>query len=310
MTRRTISRILLATAAFLFVTAAAAQTLYTTSIRTFAGGGGEKVVGNLYAVNLSDATAKLVAPILLGGQTAVGITGLAAHPTSGVFYGITSANSPVNPRSLVTIDVGTGAAELIGPLGAAGSDIAFDPQGNLFVWLPGTSQLGAVDLATAQVRALGPAGPPGNSGGIAIDDNGVAYVTPNGAVGNLDRVDTTTGLVTKGPALVGAPFASGIAAMTFTPSGLLLALNTNGGSPASVRLVTINTKTGQVNSIGTLPDDSDSLAFASTSAHDIRAALATMSGRTLALISLILGLAIAVVAMLVFRAVKRKSATR
>ena len=58
------------------------------------------------------------------------------------------------------------------------------------------------------------------------------------------------------------------------------------------------------------PDDSDSLAFASTSAHDIRAALATMSGRTLALISLILGLAIAVVAMLVFRAVKRKSATR
>ncbi len=305
MTWRTTHRILLGAAALLFATTAAAQVLYTTSIRSLATVGGDKIVGNLYSVNLSDATARLVAPILLHGQTAVGITGLAVHPTTGVFYGITSALSPVNPRSLVTIDVTSGGAELVGALGAAGSDIAFDPQGNLFVWLPGTSQLGAVDLTTAHVAPLGPPGPAGNSGGIAIDDKGIAYVTPNGAVGTLDRVDTTTGILTKGPALTGAPFASGIAAMTFTPSGLLLALNSNGGSPANVRLVTINTKTGQVTPIGSLPDDSDSLAFASRGAHDITAALATMSGRTLALLSLVLGLAIAVVAMLVAKAMKR-----
>jgi streptogramin lyase len=310
MSRRTTHRILLGASALLFAAAAAAQTLYTTSIRTFAGGGGEKVVGNLYTVNLSDATAKLVAPILLGGNTAVGITGLAVHPATGVFYGITSPLSPVNPRSLVTIDVSTGAAELVGPLGASGSDIGFDPQGNLFVWLPGTSQLGAVDLSTAQVRPLGPPRPPGNSGGIAIDDKGIAWVTPNGAVGNLDRVDTATGVLTKGPTLIGAPFPSGIAAMTFTPSGLLLALNSNGGSPASVRLVTINTKTGQVNAIGSLPDDSDSLAFTSLGTHDIRAALATMSGRSLALSFLILGLAIAILAMLVVKLFKRKTGVR
>ena len=298
--------LLLALAALVACASAAAQTLYTTSIRTFAAGGQDKVVGNLYTVNLSDATARLVAPILLKGETAVGITGLAVHPATGVFYGITSALSPVNPRSLVTLDVNTGAAELVGPLGAAGSDIAFDPHGNLFVWLPGTSQLGTVDLATAHVQPLGPPGPPGNSGGIAIDAAGTAYITPSGAAGNLDRVDTATGVVTKGPALSGAPFPAGIAAMTFTPSGLLLALNTNGGSPANVRLVTINTKTGLVNAIGSLPDDSDSLAFATLNAHDIRSALATLSGRTVALVSLILGLVIAIAAMLVVKWVKRK----
>ncbi len=305
MHRHTTYSILLAAAALFCCAGAAAQMLYTTSIRTFAGGGQDKVVGNLYTVNLGDATAKLVAPILLKGETAVGITGLAVHPATGVFYGITSPLSPVNPRSLVTLDVNTAAAELVGPIGAAGSDIAFDPKGNLYVWLPATSQLGKVDLQTANVRPLGPPGAAGNSGGIAIDDKGVAYITPNGAAGNLDRVDTTTGAITKGPVLTGAPFPAGIAAMTFTPSGLLLALDTNGGSPASVRLVTINTKTGQVNAIGSLPDDSDSLAFAAVGSHDIRAALATMSGRTLALLSLILGLTIAVAAMLVVKSLRR-----
>jgi hypothetical protein len=305
MSRRTIYSLLLGAAALLACANAAAQTLFTTSIRTFASGGQDKVVGNLYTVNLGDATAKLVAPILLRGETAVGITGLAVHPATGVFYGITSPLSPVNPRSLVTLDVNTGAAELVGALGAAGSDIAFDPKGGLFVWLPTTSELGEVDLQTAHVKPLGPPGPPGNSGGIAIDDKGMAYITPNGAAGNLDRVDTATGAITKGPVLTGAPFPAGIAAMTFTPSGLLLALNTNGGSPASVRLVTINTKTGQVNSIGSLPDDSDSLAFAAVGSHDIRAALATMSGRTLALLSIVLGLALAIGAMLIVKSFRR-----
>lgn len=307
MSRRTISPTLLAAAALFYCAGAAAQALYTTSLRTFASSGGDKIVGNLYTVNLSDATAALVAPILLKGESGVGITGLAVHPVTGVFYGITSPLSPVNPRSLVTLDVNTGAADLVGPLGAAGSDIAFDPQGNLFVWLPATSQLGSVDLQSAHVQPMGAPGPAGNSGGIAIDDKGVAYVTPGGAAGTIDRVDTTTGVVTRGPQLHGAPFPAAIAAMTFTPSGLLLALNTNGGTPASTRLVAINTKTGQVSVIGSLPDDSDSLAFAAVGAHDVRAALATMSGRTIALLSLILGLAIAVGAMLIAKSLKRDS---
>src|SRR5215831_14575851 len=193
MDRRAMYSLLMAGAALFTCTSSIAQTLYTTSLRSFASGGQDKIVGNLYTVSLSDATARLVAPILLNGETGVGITGLAAHPVTGVFYAITSPLSPVNPRSLVTLNVNTGAAELVGPLGAAGSDIGFDPKGNLYVWLPATSQLGLVDLQSARVQPLGPPGPAGNTGGIAIDDRGVAYVTPNGAAGTLDRVDTATG---------------------------------------------------------------------------------------------------------------------
>jgi len=304
MNRRAPLTALLAAALLLAGLDASAQALYATSIRVFAAGGQDKVVGSLYSVNLSDASARLVAPLRMKSETAVGITGLAVHPTSGVFYGITSALSPVNPRSLVTLDVNTGDTDLVGPLGAAGSDIAFDAAGKLYVWLPGTSQLGVVDLRSATVSPLGSPGPAGNGGGIAIDDKGVAYVTPTGASGTLDRVDTRTGAITRGPQLTGAPFPTGITAMTFTPSGLLLAVNTNGGSPASVRLVTINTGSGQVAAIGSLPDDTDALAFAASGSHDIRSALSTMSGRTLALLSLVLGLALAVGAMVLVKSLR------
>lgn len=304
MNRRASLAALLAAALLLAAMGASAQALYATSIRVFAAGGQDKVVGSLYSVNLSDASAKLVAPLRMKNDTAVGITGLAVHPTSGVFYAITSALSPVNPRSLVTLDVNTGDTDLVGPLGAAGSDIAFDAAGKLYVWLPATSQLGVVDLRSAAVDALGSPGPAGNGGGIAIDERGTAYVTPTGASGTLDRVDTRTGAITRGPQLTGAPFPTGITAMTFTPSGLLLAVNTNGGSPANVRLVTINTGSGQVAAIGSLPDDTDALAFASSGSHDIRSALSTMSGRTLALLSLVLGLALAVGAMVLVKSLR------
>jgi hypothetical protein len=284
---------------------AAAQVLYATSVRTFASGGSDKVVGSIYTINLANATATLVAPIRLRGENAVGITGLAAHPTTGVLYGITSALSPVHPRSLVTVNPANGNAELIGPLDVAGSDIAFDAHGTLFMWISATRQVGSIDLSNATVHPIGLPGGPGTAGGIAIDEEGMAYVTPAGASGLLDKVDTRTGVLTPGPPLTGAPFPSGISAMTFTPSGLLLALNSNVGSPASVRLVAINTSTGVVSSIGSLPDDTDSIAFAASSSHDIRAALATMSGRTLALFSLILGLALALGGVALFKLLRR-----
>lgn len=306
MNRRTAFLACLAAFAFLGAPPAAAQALYATSMRTIASGGGDKVVGNLYLVNLANATATLVAPIRLRGESAVGITGLAVHPVTGMFYGITSALSPVNPRSLVTIDAMSGDADLIGPLGTSGSDIAFDAQGTLYVWIPDSRQLGVVDINTAKVTRLGKPGPAGTAGGIAIDDRGVAYVTPAGASGTLDRIDTKSGTIQPGPQLSGAPFPSTINAMTFSPSGFLLALNSNAGSPASVRLVTINTATGAVSSIGSLPDDTDAIAFAPQGARDVRSALSTMSGRTLALLSLVLGLVLAVVAMALVKMLRRE----
>ncbi len=77
----------------------------------------------------------------------------------------------------------------------------------------------------------------------------------------LDNIDLPSGGMQQGPPLTGAPFSTQINSMSFSPSGLLLAVNSNGGSPAITRLVTINTATGAVAQIGALPDDTDALAF-------------------------------------------------
>lgn len=289
MSRRTCLVAMVAAAALLNSIAAGAQTLYAGSLRSFANAGSQIVVGNLFTINLANGTATLVAPIRLEGNTAVGITGLAVHPATGVFYGITSSLSPDHPHSLVKIDPATGNATLLGKLTEPGSDISFDSFGTLYVLLPQTRQIGTVNLGNGSVTALGTPGSPSTSGGLAIDAQGVAYITPNGATGTLDVVDIKTGVVTTGPALSGAPYQAAINAMTFTPSGLLLAVNTNAGVPQSTLLVSINTSTGAVAGMGTLPDDTDALTFAPKSQLDLLATLKTLSGRVLALIALVLG---------------------
>ncbi|HET9653137.1 MAG TPA: hypothetical protein VFP36_13140 [Usitatibacter sp.] len=266
------------------------ETLYAATVRT-GSGGTESITGSLYLVNLGSGSATFIAPIRMNGNTPLGITGMAAHPSTGVMYGITSPLSGAHPQSLVTLEPNTGNATLVGDLRFPGSDIAFNKAGILFTWLPGSSQLGIVNLKTGAVTPIGNAGPAGTIAGLAIDDRGAAYITPSGAGGTLDTVDIATGAIRRGPQLAGAPFASAINSMTFTPAGLLLAVNSNAGSPAATRLVTINTATGAVSSIGTLPDDTDALAFVSSQFRSEP----LITGQTLALlvlgvIALILGL--------------------
>jgi len=239
-----------------------AQTLYAASVRTLAEGGSEAIGGSLYSVELKTGSATLVAPIRLNGSSPLGITGMAVHPTSGVMYGITSPLSRTNPLSLVIINPDTGNAQMVGPLRLAGSDIAFNRLGILFTWLPETHQLGVVNLETGNVTAIGNPGAAGPPAGLAIDASNNAYITAKGATGSVDTVDIATGAIKVGPALKGAPFDSTINSMTFTPSGLLLAVNSNQGSPAATRLITINVASGVVSNIGNLPDDTDALAFA------------------------------------------------
>ena len=239
---------------------AAAHTLYAASVRSGGARNDIPIAGNLYTINLANGTATLVGALRLAGKP-VGVTGMAAHPKDGTLWGITSEQSPNNPRSLVTIDPATGGATLVGELGVAGSDIAFDSKGTLYMWLPATSQLGTVNPSTAAVTPLGRPGPQGSPAGIAVDPQGMVFVTAKGAGGTLDNVDLVSGALQVGPPLMGAPFATQINSMSFSPSGLLLAVNSNGGSPAETRLVTINTATGAVATIGALPDDTDALAF-------------------------------------------------
>jgi hypothetical protein len=254
---------------------AAMHTLYAASVRS-AVSADAPIAGNLYTVNLANGTATLVGAIRLPGAKSIGVTGLSAHPMSGVLYGITSEKSPNSPHSLVKIDGASAAAELVADLHVVGSDIAFDSKGTLYVWLPGTSQIGTVNLSDAVVTPIGKPGPPGTPAGLAIDPNGMVYVISKGASGTLDNVDLATGSLQIGPALTGAPFSTQINSMSFSPSGLLLAVNSNGGNPANTRLVTINTATGVVATIGPLPDDTDALAFSGTGPN-IAPTLSTMS---------------------------------
>ena len=281
---------LLAAAALVMPCTSIADTLYAASVRSGAPGTNDAISGSLYTVNLGSGSATFVAPLRLNGHAPIGITGLSAHPQTGVLYGITSPLSPSNPQSLVTVDPNNGNATLVGELRFPGSDISFNRAGILFTWLPATSQLGIVNLSNGAVTPIGNPGAGGSIAGLAIDQGGNAFITPSGAAGTLDTVDIASGTMKKGPPLTGAPFPSAINSMTFTPSGLLLAVNSNAGSPASTRLVTINTATGAVSSIGTLPDDTDALAFVASQRTE-----PIMSGQTLALvvlgvIALVLGL--------------------
>jgi len=248
--------------AFAAPLASAQQKLYAASVRSAPSARGDiPIAGNLYTINLATGTATLVGAIRLPGGRPIGVTGMAAHPKTGVLYGITSEQSPNNPRSLVTIDAASGIATLVGELGVVGSDIAYDTKGTLYMWLPTTSQLGIVDPSSGSVTPLGKPAGPGSPAGIAVDPQGMVFVTAKGAGGTLDNIDLASGALQIGPVLTGAPFSTQINSMSFSPSGLLLAVNSNGGSPAETRLVTINTATGAVATIGALPDDTDALAF-------------------------------------------------
>jgi hypothetical protein len=248
-------------------TASAADTLYATSLRGEAAGG-SFVAGNLYAVDPATAAAKLIGPIRLD-DTAVGITAVASHPRTGVFYGITAGLSPAVPRSLVTVDLDSARASLVSPVSMRGSDLAFGPDGTLYMWVPDAKRLVKVNLDSGEIEPLGPSGiEAGTSGGLAIDRaGGKAYVAATGANGTLDAIDLLTGKGTTGPKLTGAPFAVSIDNMTLSPSGLVYAVNSNGGAPSNAALVTIDVATGTVTRVGALPPDTRGLIFAAERAR-------------------------------------------
>ena len=81
-----------------------AQTLYAASVRSLATTGGQGVAGSLYTVNLGTGSPTFVAPVRLNGATPIGLTGMAAHPQTGVFYAITSPLSTSQGQSLVTVE--------------------------------------------------------------------------------------------------------------------------------------------------------------------------------------------------------------
>ena len=239
---------------------AVAQTLYLTTSKNYVSS--NAAIGSLYVVDPTNASARLLAAIKVGGSQPVGINGIAVHPSTKVLYGITSAGAGLRP-SLVTINPKTGEATVIGALGFAGTDLTFDRSGALYAWLSNVNQLGVVDLKTGVATPRGGAIVKGETigGGMAIDSKGIALVASTTAAGTLDSVDTRTGAIAPGPVLSGAPYLSAIHSMTFSRFGTLYAINSNLGIPSKAALVTIGPATGVVTGLGALPDDAHGLAF-------------------------------------------------
>jgi len=242
--------------------AAADTLLYATAIRVHYEEGSARVECNLYRVDPATGASTLLAPVRIEGRDPVGVISLAIHPQTGVVYGITAGLAGNRPRSLVSIEPGTGDVTVIGALGEAASDLSFSRDGTLYAWLSGRNQLATVHLGTGRATPLGESGITGiMGGGMSIDEQGLAYVAATGATGTLDTVDIHTGRGTPGPTLEGAPYLSAITNLTFAPDGILYGVNSNMGSPASTALVTIDVRSGKVQEIGRLPNDAHALIF-------------------------------------------------
>ena len=240
-----------------------AETLYVATLRDYSNKETEGLGGALYSVDSTTGKSKLVAQLRVGGLIPIGLTGLAIHPKTGVFYGITAGLSAQIPRSLVTVDPKTGNTTLVGSLGHSASDIRFDTKGTLYAWLNEEARLATVDVGTGAATPIAGKSGYGDTlgGGLAIDRAGEFYVSATNAAGTLDRLDLATGQAIVGPRLTGAPYISSINSLAFANGGTLYAVNSNLGAPSKSILVTIDTKTGAVKEIGPLPNDVDPLAF-------------------------------------------------
>jgi hypothetical protein len=263
---------MLAAGAALVACAASAETLYVATLRDYSSTETEGLGGGLYSVDPATGKSALVARLRIGGVVPIGLTGLAIHPKTGAFYGITAGLSSQIPRSLVTVDPKTGNITLVGNLNHSGSDIRFDAKGTLYVWLNEEARVATVDLGTGAATPLGPSGYGETlGGGIAIDHNGEMYVSATNAAGTLDKIDFATGHATVGPRLTGAPYIASLNSMAFSPSGTLYAVNSNLSAPAKSILITIDAKKGEVKEIGPLPNDVDALAFGTSNAEPVDA---------------------------------------
>ena len=300
-------RLLAALATWLVVAPLAhAETLYVATLRDYANEATAGLGGAIYKLELPQGKPVLVANLRVGGKTPIGLTGIAIHPKTGVWYGITAGLSPAVPRSLVTVDSRTGNVTIVGDLREAGSDIRFDPKGKLYIWLTEPARLGVVDLGTGAASAIGASGYDQTiGGGLAIDRDGNIYVSATNAAGTLDKVDPATGRVTVGPRLTGAPYITSIHSMAFSDTGLLYGVNSTIGAPSNASLVRIDVTTGKVTEIVALPHDTDPLTFTPESA----APLLNLSPEAgIALAAFVAGIVIGILAVMVLRRRRAQSA--
>jgi hypothetical protein len=236
--------------------------------RLYAANGGGGNPSTLFVLN--PATGAVVTTV---GPIGFAVSALAYDSDKGVLYGSTGNNSG---RSLIRIDISTGAGTLIGPFNTTTpmADLTFDPSGTLYGWsgFSGTRGLYEIDVTTGQATLVGP-----NVGrGTFLDGNGLASdalgrmfgaATDDGAdLAALFSVDPDTAvstLIGNLMPLPGNPDAS-VSALAFDSAGTLFGALQNFSSspnPFVSFLVTIDPITGAVQSRGQSIDRLDAIVF-------------------------------------------------
>lgn len=226
--------------------------------------GGNNATSQLYSI---DPTTGAGTPI---GDIGNAVTGLAEDPTTGILYGVTS-NNATDPRMLVTVNKATGAGTIVGPLGAIIADISFNSSGQLFGWSESVDGLASIDKATGAATPVGATGLDTYGDGESFDKNDVLYDMSNGdgtasfSSGALWTVDTSTSVPTTVATLSGSPYPPGTGAAIGAASfacdrTTLYAVANNFGVPPTF-LITVNTATGAITTIGPTVTGLDALEW-------------------------------------------------
>ena len=223
-------------------------------------GYGTAANNQIYEINPATGSISNARQVTLAGFTVTNSQSLAAHPTTGVLYGVIQTTGGASARRLVTIDPATGVATQIVPFtgGLQFATLAFKPDGTL---IGGTGQggttpetlytLSTVDASATLLLALGN-GADGET--IAFHPNGLLYHSSGNSNALFESVNLTTNVVTPIGSASGEMFAMGF----HTPTATML------GSDISGNMFSIDIATGARTPIGPIngPDDNRGLALA------------------------------------------------
>jgi WD40 repeat protein len=223
----------------LFLISALASGQNTFYGATGAGG----AASSLYTINSTTGATTLVGAIGFNG------VGSLAFSPAGTLYAIAGNSGSAVNHQLITINTTTGAGTLVGLTGEADNitDISFRSDGVLFA-MSGNAGLYSVSTTTGVATLLGTGPGIDSGGGLAFNSANTLFVASGDA---LNTVNQSNGAQSNVVTMTFVSGADSLIGMKFHPSSgtLYAAAFSLDSSPAS-QLVTVNTTTGAMASLG------------------------------------------------------------
>jgi Ca2+-binding RTX toxin-like protein len=265
------ARILIATmvlACFVALPSAASAAKKTQTLYGADGSGGQ--TSNLYELDPeSGGIVRTIGPIGLS------VTGLAIDPKTHELYGVTGAEDVDTPSYLIKVDKATGAATSIGDeldgTSSGAADITFTSDRTLFGWSEDSDDLVTINLSTGAATVVGESGQGTAGSGISASSSDTLFFTGENDDGALQTIDRETGLPTDVATLDGTA-STRINALAFDRTDNLFgSRRLEAGAGGARDLITIDTSSGHITSVGESVDGLDALEFSEVHARCARA---------------------------------------